>query len=78
MGIIYVRTSTDTLDGYGLGPLCTGWRYLLGGIESGVEECVDEGGLAEARFTCGRRHGMKDASMSDRTTTISKRGDADD
>ena len=46
------RTSTDALDGDGLGPLCAGREGFLGRIEGGVKKSVDEGRLAEARLAC--------------------------
>lgn len=44
-------TSTNALDRNGLGALCAGGQRFLRGVETGVEESVDEGGLAQARFT---------------------------
>lgn len=57
----FLDIGADGLDGDGLGDdLEAGSLALLGRVEVGVEESVDEGRLAEARFTCMRvRNGRK-------------------
>lgn len=42
------RTRADALNGDGLGTLCRGRELLLGRVEGGVEEGVDECRLAES------------------------------
>jgi hypothetical protein len=43
-------TSTYALNGDSLGPFSIRSENLFGGIESGVEEGVDQGRLAQARL----------------------------
>ena len=45
-------TSTDALNGDGLGTLCAGGEWFLWRIEGRVEKRIDEGRLAEARLAC--------------------------
>ena len=45
------RTSTDALNGNRLGTLRRGRQGLLGRVEGGVEEGVDESRLAKTGFT---------------------------
>lgn len=45
-------TSTDALNGDGLGTLCAGGEGFLWRIEGRVEKSIDEGRLAEARLAC--------------------------
>jgi hypothetical protein len=47
-------TGADALDGDGLGPFCVRCGRLLGRIEHGVEEGVDQGRFSQAGFAYER------------------------